>query len=147
MIPKFNKHGNLPSGVHIATLEELIKNFGYNSKRLWLIDGLNLLIENLEKAGCTSIYIDGSFVTKKETPGDYDLCWSVFGVDPHKVDPILLKFTPDEKSKAEIKYRGDIFPAELPEGGSGKLFLDFFQTDKNTGNEKGIIQIKIGSKV
>jgi len=47
----------------------------------------------------------------------------------------------------EQKYRGDIFPAELPEGGSGKLFVDFFQTDKNTGEKKGIVAIKIGDSL
>jgi hypothetical protein len=43
------------------------------------------------------------------------------------------------------KYRGDIFPAELPEGGSGKLFVDFFQSDKNTGERKGIVAIELGA--
>jgi len=146
MIPEFNKQGNLPNGVHSTTLEEFIKKFGYNPKRLWLIDGLNLLIESLSKAGCTLIYIDGSFVTDKEIPGDYDLCWSVNGVEPTKLDPILLEFTPESRSKVEVKYRGDVFPAEIPEGVSGKLFIDFFQTDKNTGEDKGIIAINIGGK-
>ena len=146
MIPEFDKQGNLPSGVHSTTLEEFIKKFGYNPKRLWLIDGLNLLIESLIKSVCTLIYIDGSFVTEKEIPGDYDLCWSVHGVDPTKLDPILLEFTPEARSKVEVKYRGDVFPAELPEGASGKLFVDFFQTDKNTGEDKGIIAINIGGK-
>ena len=42
------------------------------------------------------------------------------------------------------KYKGDLFPAEIPEGTSGKLFLDFFQTDKITGELKGIIALDIG---
>ena len=42
------------------------------------------------------------------------------------------------------KYKGDLFPAEIPEGASGKLFLDFFQTDKITGEPKGIIALDIG---
>ena len=33
---------------------------------------------------------------------------------------------------------------EIPEGTSGKLFLDFFQTDKITGEPKGIIALEIG---
>jgi len=125
-------------------MQEFIKKFGYNPKRAWLIDGLTLLLDGLEKAGCKLVYIDGSFVTKKEIPGDYDLCWSLNGVDPLRIDSGLLVFTPSVKKNMEIKYRGDIFPAEIPEGGSGKLFINFFQTDKNTGNDKGIIAIKIG---
>ncbi|MBL4898843.1 MAG: hypothetical protein JKX76_04235 [Colwellia sp.] len=144
MIPEFDKDGNLPAGIHDATLKELIDRFGYNPKRAWLIDGLNLLIENLRKAGCNLIYIDGSFVTNKEIPGDYDLCWSMQAVEPSRIDPLLLEFSPETRNKVEVKYRGDIFPAEIPEGASGKLFVDFFQTDKNTGKDKGIIAINIG---
>ncbi len=144
MIPEFNDTGNLPEGVHFATLELLIERFGYNPKRAWLIDGLKLLIASLEKASCPLIYIDGSFVTSKEVPGDYDLCWGLTGVEEANVDPVLLDFSLAGRVKMEQKYRGDIFPAELPEGGSGKLFVDFFQTDKNTGDKKGIVAIKIG---
>lgn len=144
MIPEFNKHGNLPQGIHYATLEEVISSFGYNPKRAWLIDGLKFLITNLKKANCKLIYVDGSFVTSKEVPGDYDLCWSVVDVVEKDLDPVLLDFSRLGRDKMTQKYRGDIFPAELPEGSSGKVFVDFFQADKNTGNSKGIVAIDIG---
>lgn len=144
MIPEFNESGNLPEGVHLASMEELIARFGYNPKRAWLIDGLKLLISALESANCNLVYIDGSFVTSKEIPGDYDLCWSLHGVDESKLDRALIDFSPSGRKYMLQKYRGDIFPAELPEGGSGKLFVDFFQTDKNTLEKKGIVVIQIG---
>ncbi len=147
MIPDFDDTGNLPEGIHFATMDEIIKRFGYNPKRAWLIDGLKLLIASLEKANCPLVYIDGSFVTYKEIPGDYDLCWSLIDVIEERIDPVLLDFSPAGRTIKEKKYRGDIFPAELPEGGSGKLFVDFFQTDKNTGKGKGIIAIKIGASL
>ncbi len=137
MIPEFNDQGNLPEGIHQATLQELIDNFGYNPKRAWLIDGLKLLVKNLELAGCRLIYIDGSFVTNKKVPGDYDMAWSITQVDPHKLDPCLLLQKPKEdRVEIESKYRGDVFPAEIPEGLTGKTFLNFFQEDKNTGKKK-----------
>jgi hypothetical protein len=37
------------------------------------------------------------------------------------------------------KYLGEFFPAHMPEGASGKVFLEFFQTDKETGRSKGIV--------
>lgn len=145
MIPDFDADGNLPVGIHEVAFEEFVKHFGYNAKRAWLIDGLKVLIESLRKANCPLIYIDGSFVTAKEIPGDYDLCWSIIGVVEQLIDPILLDFTPQGRFQMEQKYRGDIFPAELPEGASGKLFMDFFQTDKNTGEPKGIVSIRLGA--
>jgi hypothetical protein len=44
----------------------------------------------------------------------------------------------------KAKYGGDLFPAEVPEGASGKAFLDFFQTDRRTGKPKGIVLIVLG---
>jgi hypothetical protein len=44
----------------------------------------------------------------------------------------------------KAKYSGDLFPAEVPEGVSGKAFLDFFQTDKRTGEPKGIVLLDLG---
>ena len=90
MIPDFESTGNLPEGIHFARMEELVERFGYNPKRAWLIDGLKLLVVSLQKANCPLIYIDGSFVTSKEIPGDYDLCWSLVDVIEEKIDPVLL---------------------------------------------------------
>lgn len=148
MIPEFNDQGNLPEGIHYASMQELIERFGYNAKRAWLLDGLNLLVKNLESAGCSLIYIDGSFVTEKEIPGDYDMAWSIEGVEEHidRLDPCLFLNNPDDRKEIELKYRGDVFPAEIPEGASGKTFLSFFQQDKNTGEKKGIVAINIGGE-
>ncbi len=63
MIPDFDSTGNLPEGIHLASMEELVDRFGYNPKRAWLIDGLKLLICALQKANCPLVYIDGSFGT------------------------------------------------------------------------------------
>ena len=90
------------------------------------------------------VYIDGSFITDKEVPGDYDLCWSIDSVVPEKLNPLLLDFSPDGRTKMKDHYKGDLFPAEVPEGVSGKTFLDFFQKDKNTGEPKGIVSLEIG---
>lgn len=146
MIPEFNEQGNLPEGIHYASMQELIDRFGYNAKRAWLLDGLSLLIKNLGSAGCKLIYVDGSFVTEKEIPGDYDMAWSIQGVDPNKLDACLLLALPAHRNEIELKYRGDVFPAEIPEGASGKTFLNFFQQDKNTGQKKGIVAINIGGE-
>lgn len=90
------------------------------------------------------VYIDGSFVTNKEVPGDYDVCWSIDGVVPEKLNPVLIDFSPAGRTKMKNQYKGDLFPAEIPEGLTGKTFLDFFQTNKNTGESKGIVCMQIG---
>ena len=144
MIPKFLSNGNLPQGVHETTWKQFCKRFGHTAHRSSLIKGLAAALKNLSAAGCRRVYINGSFVTAKEVPGDYDLCWSIDGVIPEKLNPALLDFSPKGRNTMKEKYKGDLFPAEIPEGISGKLFLDFFQTDKITGEPKGIIALDIG---
>lgn len=144
MIPEFDANGNLPPGIHRAVWKEFSKRFGHSEHRETLLDGLATALHSLAAAGCRSVYINGSFVTKKLEPGDYDLCWSIDGVAPERLDSVLLDFSPAGRLAMKAKYRGDLFPAEVPEGASGKAFLDFFQTDKRNGEPKGIVLLDLG---
>jgi hypothetical protein len=144
LIPDFDANGTLPPGIHRAEWKEFSKRFGHSEHRKILLDGLATALNSLAAAGCRSVYINGSFVTKKLKPGDYDLCGSIDGVAPERLDSILLDFSPVGRLAMKAKYRGDLFPAEVPEGASGKAFLDFFQTDKRTGEPKGIVLLDLG---
>ena len=42
----------------------------------------------------------------------------------------------------KIKYGGEFFPSSAKADGS-HTFIDFFQTDRESGKEKGIIQIRL----
>jgi hypothetical protein len=58
---------------------------------------------------------------------------------------VLLEFG-KERAAQKVKFKGELFPAETPEGVSGKAVLEFFQTDKATGSRKGIIGIRLRSR-
>jgi hypothetical protein len=145
VLPLFDNRGNLPPGIHWATWKDFASRFGWNTHRRRLLHGLKAAIASLLDAGCRAVYIDGSFVTAKEYPADFDACWSVAGVDPLRLDPVLLDFSNDRAAQ-KAKFKGESFPAEIPEGVSGKTFLEFFQTDKATGRRKGIVGIRLRSK-
>lgn len=142
MIPDFNESGLLPPGIHTAAWPEIVARFGGNGHRQALLRGLRRALDTLRRAGCTTAYLDGSFVTAKNAPADYDLCWSIVGVDANAVDPILLTFDQGRRAM-KAKYMGDLFPAEISEGVSGRVFLEFFQIDKQSGNAKGILMINL----
>ncbi len=144
MIPNFEPSGLLPPGIHLATWAEIVGRFGNNPQRDSLLDALRRALDALRVAGCVAAYLDGSFVTEKKVPGDYDMCWSLQGVDHTRLDPVLLNFD-NHRQAMKAKYQGDLFPAEIPEGNSGKVFLDFFQTDKDTGAAKGVVLIDLRS--
>jgi hypothetical protein len=86
VIPEFDENGNLPPGIHWAEWEEFLERFGNNDRRLYLIQGLRVAMEQLKEAGCRIIYINGSFTTIKPNPGDFDACW-----DPAEVDINYLR--------------------------------------------------------
>ena len=107
------------------------------------MDGLRDALENLQGAGCRTVYINGSFVTSKELPNDYDACWEEAGVDPTALDPVLLTFDAGRATQ-KAKYMGELFPASIVADTGGLSFLEFFQTDRDTGRPKGIIAIDLG---
>lgn len=94
----------------------------------------------LAAAGCAAVYVNGSFITAKDFPADFDACWDLRGVNVTALDPVLLDFD-NGRAAQKRRFMGEFFPAQIPEGISGKTFLDFFQTDKNSGNPKGIVAI------
>ena len=88
------------------------------------------------------MFLDGSFVTGKEMPGDYDACWAVDSVNEDNLDPVFLDFD-DHRARQKARFLGEYFPADVPEGVSGKTFLEFFQRDKESGEPKGIVALNM----
>ena len=131
----------LPPGEHPATIDEIENRFAHTPHRRQLFAGLKLLLGNLKAAGARRAWLNGSFVTDKTVPDDYDLCWDPNGVNPDLLDPILLDLSAPRFAQ-HVKYGGDIFP-NVTEQHSVSLFLDFFQVDKTTGGPKGIIVIDL----
>ena len=143
MIPQFDADGLLPPGIHWATWDEVTATFGNTPWRRRLLDGLEMAINILRRAGCRTVYIDGSFVTSKEVPNDFDACWEEAGVTPELLDPVLLEFDAGRAAQ-KARYLGELFPASLGATVEGMSFLEFFQTDRETGGSKGIVAVDLG---
>jgi hypothetical protein len=135
--------GNLPPGIYEATWDELVSAFGSTLEREQLLAGLLRALQALRSAGCRRAYVDGSFVTAKEVPADFDGCWEPQGVDPTSLDPVLLDFG-NRRAAQKAKYRGELFIATATADPAGTRFLDFFQREKATGDPKGIVAIELG---
>jgi hypothetical protein len=143
VIPEFYENGNLPPGVHFCEWEEFVDRFGTNDLRLRLMRGLRMAMEQLKASGCRTIYINGSFVTIKPDPGDFDACWEPEDVDYdylRKNAPRLLNHW--ERNAQKSKYKGEIFRLDQPVGDYGLNSIEFFQRDR-TLNPKGIIAIDL----
>lgn len=134
--------GYHPPGIHNAIWHEVVARFGFNSHRRKLLGGLWIALRNLAGAGCQSILLNGSFVSHKTYPADYDGAWEIHGVDTSLVDAAFFDF---RRGRAMMKSRflGELFPAHK-EAAPGSAYRDFFQKDRY-GNRKGIVRIDLGS--
>ncbi|MCE9551910.1 MAG: hypothetical protein K8T91_00830 [Planctomycetes bacterium] len=145
MIPPTDPDGNLPPGIHIADWDEIEQRCGSTAHRRWLLGGLKSAIAIFRAAGCKRMYLDGSFVTTKRVPRDYDVAWEPGGMDIPKLlsdEPVFGDFS-NQRAAQKAKYYGEFFPSSIAADPIGNTFLEFFQIDKNTGNPKGIIALNL----
>jgi hypothetical protein len=73
--PKFNNNGDLPRGIHKASLSDVIEHFGKgNFQRAILAQRLDRIYDIAVETGQTARFIIfGSFVTDKPNPQDLDI--------------------------------------------------------------------------
>jgi len=116
--------------------------FATNFRRRELFAGLVVASEYLRYAGCSTVFLDGSYVTGKPQPADFDACWDPVGVDFNKLNPVFYEF---ENGRAAQKqaFKGEFFPSSMLCTDVGQDFVEFFQLDRFTGNRKGIVSISI----
>lgn len=129
----------LPPGVHDASLGEVELRYATTPHRRHQFEGFERGLAALKLAGCKNIFLDGSFVTDKPNPNDFDVCWGPVGVDSKKLDPVLLNFTRKREAQKR-KYGGEFFPSTT-EAAPGVTFFDYFQKDPDTDRAKGIIRV------
>lgn len=120
-----------------------MERFGLSVRRRQLLDGLAEVIELLVVAGCRRLWLNGSFVTAKDEPGDFDACWDPDGVDMEMLDPVLLDLSQGRLAQKE-RFGGELFP-NVTEPGSGLVFAEFFRNERDTGR-KGIVVLRIGGE-
>lgn len=140
MIPEFDECGNLPPGIHRATWTEIVTRYATSSRRRDLLDGLLDALRSLKTAGCGVAYLDGSFVTAKEHPGDFDACWEPAGVVLDRLDPEMQDFS-ERCAAQKARYGGELYPADWAAQPGGMSFRDYFQRDAITKQPKGIVAI------
>ena len=144
---EFNKEGYLPEGIHTLSWEEFEITFGFSPKRKELLEGLLQVINILKICGCEAIYIDGSFVTDKLEPDDWDACFkgSTQSLKTLKRQEPCLLLTDDYKLREtqKQKFKGELFFYSLY-AGLNISYLDFFQGIKGVKRKKkGIIKINL----
>lgn len=88
------------------------------------------------------MWLDGSFVTAKDDPDDWDGAWDPKGADLTKVDPVLrdLYDLQNGRYRQKAKFGGELLLGFKTS--SGLSFQEFFQLDQN-GDRKGIVLLDL----
>lgn len=149
MIPEFTDLPGapwsvLPAGIHQASLSAVADRFASNARRRRLFGGLVRASRSLAHAGCKRVFLDGSFVTSKPWPGDYDACWDPSGVERDLMDPVFSIFD-EGRAAQKAKFSGEFFPSTSRADAAGRNFFDFFQIEKFSGLRKGIVLIDLAN--
>ena len=112
-IPKFDKHGLLPRGIHDCTLIEIGNLLARNSHRQNLFKNLtNCIYNEIRPLFYEPIYINGSFVTDKKYPDDIDVVLDLRDTSDRRKWK-GLEFMANHQSRLLHKYRVD-FWVNLP---------------------------------
>lgn len=140
VIPEPTPTGELPPGQHQTTLTEIGERYATNPTRQHQFEGLTRAAHALAQAGATTLWINGSYITTKGEPGDYDatfdaqhINWTTLGLN----NPELMDFDNPRTTQKRV-YGGEL----LPNIEGGIDYVAFFQTNRD-GNPKGILRIDL----
>jgi len=140
MIPQFNRRGYLPAGIHPAHEDEVFSRFcSGNPRREELGINLRKFLQFARSCGIARFLLDGSFVTDKTEPADYDciiVVPSTFDEDDIYAD---LLSSPREMKKS---YSADAYVVNESDGKLLDWWIDFFGTDRS-GYSKGIVEVAL----
>ena len=131
MIPELDQHGNLPPGIHPATLVEVEERFGRNTEvRRAEIESLRWLVDLAQRAGVERLIVNGSFTT------------DVF--EPNDVDCVLLMghgFPRDRRAFRDLRKGLPFIHMQLVrQKGFDRLVNRVFATDR-WANAKGVVEV------
>lgn len=111
MIPELDESGRLSPGIHHATWTEIVTRYATSTHRRDRLAGLLGALRSLKAAGCRVAYLDGSFISVKEHPKDFDACWDATGVVLERLDTELQDFS-GKCAAQKTRHGGELYPAD-----------------------------------
>jgi hypothetical protein len=141
-LPAFNADGDLPPGVYLVTLAEVLVRFGSGSvQRRTVADRLVRLHQLATSTGKVARFVVfGSFVTAKPDPNDVDVVMIMD--DSFDVSALTGEATlPFDHSAADAQLGASVFWATRSGAfGGEQAMVEYWQT-KRGGGLRGILEI------
>lgn len=141
-LPDFNEAGDLPPGVHVATLSHVLDRFGQGSiQRCAVADRLRRLYEFASSTReLAHFVVFGSFVTAKEEPNDVDILLimeDTFDLASVTGEAALLF----QHLEADFHFGASVFWARRSGAlGGERAMIEYWQV-RREGGQRGIVEI------
>ena len=143
MLPSLNNKGDLPAGIHPATLDDIGQRFGTGSiARSRALLRLRHVYELAVRTGkLQRFYVFGSFVSTAPEPRDIDVAL-MMSTDFQVEDSPRECRTLFSHADAQARYEASVFwlRAGMVSDAALTDFLDAWQT-KRDGSKRGIVEI------
>lgn len=146
-IPKLNRHGFLPEGIHTCTLAEVRKRFGSFTTSDYRIQLCDKLFELIADAKATrlvvEVIINGSFVTNKPKPNDIDLILVLKEGVKFSTDVTSFRdYVALSKKRLAKKYQFDVIVVPIDSAAYNDA-VSFFQRVRESERRKGVLLIEL----
>jgi hypothetical protein len=145
MLPAFDVEGDLPAGVHSASLAEIEKCFGRftnSDQRIRPFSRLNDLVDMAKSSGIVErMLIGGSFVTTKAKPNDIDIVIVISkDVDFDSLNPSQMVVA--DRISLNRVFKGEAFDVIVVRNGTGRMqtAIEFLQTNRDN-KPIGIVEV------
>jgi predicted nucleotidyltransferase len=141
-LPVFNREGELPPGLHIATLAEVLERFGQGStQRCAVADRLCRLHHLATSTGHVARFVVfGSFVTTKTDPNDVDIILVMedsFDLESVTSEAALVF----QHMEAEAHFGASVFWTKRSGAfGGEQAMIEYWQV-RREGGQRGIVEI------
>ncbi len=141
-LPAFNEDGDLPSGVHRATLPEVLKRFGQGSVQRCVVAGrLSRVFELALSTGQLARFVVfGSFVTDKADPNDVDivlLMEDAFDLAALRGEAAVVF----QHLEAEAHFGASVFWTRRSGAFGGEQAMIEYWQIRRDGGQRGIVEI------
>jgi uncharacterized protein DUF6932 len=147
VLPELDIDGDLPPGIHHATLDELeqrLSRFVVSDRRISLFGWFKQLVAMAQGSGIVDrLVIGGSFVTSKPEPNDIDLVIILSkDVDFEVLTPSQYSVT-DRRALRRVLKTEALDVITVRNGTSRMdLVLEFFQS-KRDNKQVGVVEVKL----
>jgi hypothetical protein len=141
-LPAFNAEGDLPPGVHRATLSDVLQRFGQGTaQRRAVADRLTRIYRHAASTGRLARFVVfGSFVTAKAEPNDVDVVLLMeddFDLGPVSGEAALVF----QHAAADAHFGASVFWTKRSGAlGGEQAMIEYWQLRRG-GGRRGIVEI------